>query len=484
MRHASVVCGIRCAVLVFLFAVLAGCALRTPEGVRPDLTDGEVCADLAALPQDLAVYARRVGEHTVLLAPDRQQRESERFRSRFFAPWGAHVGRSSASNVFEALVALNPEKGFAENLRPYPQERWQALVANCDREKYGAHPVRRAITTRTTHLRRLPTDAPFFNDPARAGQGFPFDLLQNSILWLGTPTVVVHVSRDGLWAFVETYFVSGWAKTEDIAAVDRDFIDAWMARPLIAVLRDDVALTAAAKGEDAVTGRERAHAAAVGVLLPAAPDPWAFSPESPREAVYVPVREAGGAASLGMARAPDATTARMPVPLTPANVARVGNAMMGRPYGWGGMYGQRDCSAAMRDLFAPFGIWLPRNSRPQGLTGVRIDLAGMSPGAKERAVMEKGVPFFSLVSMPGHIGLYLGSYPDPQGSGKDVPVMFHAIWGLRVVREECGVLREGRAVIGKAVATTLRPGVERPDLTSPASLLDRIAGLAILPEKE
>ena len=38
-------------------------------------------------------------------------------------------------------------------------------------------------------------------------------------------------------------------------------------------------------------------------------------------------------------------------------------------YGWGGLYGQRDCSSMLRDLYAPFGIWLPRNSSRQAKIG-------------------------------------------------------------------------------------------------------------------
>lgn len=50
---------------------------------------------------------------------------------------------------------------------------------------------------------------------------------------------------------------------------------------------------------------------------------------------------------------------RKPIPLTARAAAEIGNRMMGQPYGWGGYLFNRDCSLAMRDLFVPFGVWLP-----------------------------------------------------------------------------------------------------------------------------
>lgn len=472
--------GARAVLWCFVVAVLAGCTPKNTGELRFDLPDKDICVDVAVLPQDLSVYAQRAGENTVLLDPDRQDRESERFKRRFFAPWNAGVGCSSEKDVFEALAALNPAKGFAENLRPWTQERWRDVALNCNRDMYGAHPVRRAITVRTTHLRRLPTDLPFFRYPGKAGEGFPFDYLQNSTLWLGAPVAVVHVSRDRLWAYVQTRFVSGWAKVADIAMVDAEFVEAWKDQPLVAAIRDNVALHGA-KGAADAAGFDKAWNASVGTLLPAAPN---SRQKNSIRLLYAPTREADGSAGIDLAAAPVEFVRDFPLVLTPRGVARVGDAMMGQPYGWGGLYGQRDCSAAMRDLFTPFGIWLPRNSRLQNGTGTVVNVEGASPDVKEETIMREGVPFFSLIGMPGHVGLYLGAYPDPQGSGKNVPAMFHNIWGLRVKRVENGVQSDGRAVIGKAVVTSLRPGVERSDIASPASLLDRITRIALLPEKE
>ncbi len=54
-----------------------------------------------------------------------------------------------------------------------------------------------------------------------------------------------------------------------------------------------------------------------------------------------------------------------PLRLTSLAVIKIANELIGEPYGWGGLYGNRDCSSMTRDFFAPFGIWLPRHSEDQ-----------------------------------------------------------------------------------------------------------------------
>ena len=71
--------------------------------------------------------------------------------------------------------------------------------------------------------------------------------------------------------------------------------------------------------------------------------------------------------------------------------------------------------------------------------------------------------------MPGHIMLYIG-----QRRGH--PLVFHNMWGVRTRNSG----RPGRHIVGKAVITTLAPGMELPDHDGvPAG---RITGLTIIGE--
>lgn len=474
-----------CIFSLLAFVVLAGCGPKGPDITRHGLSDGIIARDLEVLPQDLTAYAERAGGKTQLLDREAQAEQDARFDENFFAAWNDDITHLPKDMAFEGILNLAPGKGFAENLRPWDLERWQTVLRDCVMELYGSYPIKPAITVATANLRRLPTNSPYFLDPDRAGEGFPFDYLQNSALWIGTPVSIMHTSFDRRWVLVQTRLVSGWVEADKVAVVDKKFIKAWKSRPLGAIVNDNALLFINPGKEDAVTGTA-SREAPIGTVLPfAAPSSETPPQKAPVVYVNVPLRAMNGKAVMANALTSMAVVRRKPVPLTVENVARVGDSMMGQPYGWGGMYGQRDCSALMRDLFTPFGIWLPRNSRPQGQSGTRISLEGLTPDQKEVRVMEKGVPFFSLVSLPGHVGLYLGSYPVPgeKGETKEVPVMFHNLWGLRTVSGYGENKRNGRAVIGKAVVTTLRPGAEHAVISSPASILDRIAGIAVLPPK-
>lgn len=150
-----------------------------------------------------------------------------------------------------------------------------------------------------------------------------------------------------------------------------------------------------------------------------------------------------------------------PLWLGPQEVASLAGEMMGQIYGWGGLHARRDCSASIRDLFTPFGLWLPRNSSQQAKAGRVIDLCGLSAADKEERIAHIGMPFRTLLWKPGHIMLYIGQY---QGR----PVMWHTMWGLKTENLWAG---EGRHVVGRTVITGLRPGEELSNLARPEGLL-------------
>ena len=145
---------------------------------------------------------------------------------------------------------------------------------------------------------------------------------------------------------------------------------------------------------------------------------------------------------------------------------------MGQPYGWGGYLFNRDCSLAMRDLFVPFGVWLPRNSSAQAKAWQFISFVKASPSGKESIIKDEGVPFATLLWLRGHITLYIGEY-------KGEPVMFHNVWGVRTVE---GNDNNARFVVGRAVVTSITPGDELKNLYRGTTFVDRLRTEAGGPE--
>jgi len=146
----------------------------------------------------------------------------------------------------------------------------------------------------------------------------------------------------------------------------------------------------------------------------------------------------------------DAPLRTFPIPMTRSNIGAVLLQLIGEPYGWGGLGGDRDCSATVRDFFRPFGLWLPRNSSAQARVGVRIDLRGLDAKTKERVILRKGVPFRTLLHRPGHIMLYVG-----QRDGH--AYVLQNMWGIRTKTN-------GRHIIGRTVITDLWLGQTLPDV--------------------
>lgn len=468
------------------FAILSATGGCTAGGsnVKLPASDAELAADLAEIPQDPFYFASLNGEEDAsapLLSAERREAMAARAIETFFSPWG--LGRP-LSKPFEALWGyywLKPERGYMENLRPYSPERWAALSRNADILNYPSRALP-AITVDRADLRLMPTNSPYFFEPARPGQGYPFDYYQNSSLALGTPLLITHVSLDGAWALVESPSAGGWVERERLALVDAEFMVAWKSRPMAAVLHERAPLAPApapapepkAISDDAeflsplpqdapLPGAPRF--ADIGTVLPMG----RFDGVGNEAFLHYPVKDENGYARMEKAALPKEAVAAWPLTLSKENMAALMARMLGQPYGWGGYGGNRDCSSTLRDLYLAFGAWLPRNSRAQAGLGQGIDVSGLSPREKEEAILRDGLPFLSLVGQPGHIMLYLGEY-------RGRAVIFHNVWGLRT--KQPGTDEQGRAIIGKAVITSLTPGRERGDLARPNSLLDGINRLS------
>lgn len=433
--------------LALSLAILCGCG-----GPRPGI------ADLQHYPQDLTVYLRPETAALPLVPPETHAALDADYDARFFAPWHAPAATLTAAEVSWGVAAYGGEQGYGENLQPLSPQEWSGLVAAQRMETYPSL-ARPAITVRNTSFRVLPTQRPFFRSPARPGEGYPFDYFQNSAVWAGTPLLVTHRSADGAWFFAEAGFAYGWLPAADIGWAGTKFRSAYESGRYAAILADEVSL------QDE-TGRFLSHAH-IGALFPA------VAGSDQDLSLLVPARDADGEAVIRRARVAAPQAALKPLPLTPAGLARIANAMLGQPYGWGGLLENRDCSATLRDLFTPFGLWLPRNSRAQATSaGTLLDLADMTPDRKRSILLEEGIPFYTLVWLPGHIGLYLG----PEAAGGE-PLLLHNLWGVRT-RSWAG--REGRALVGRLAVTSLHPGEERLDV-SRNSFYRRVLGISVLP---
>jgi hypothetical protein len=414
---------------------------------------GPVCLDLETLPQDLNVYAGAAGGFRPLVGPDAQAAAAARQKEIFYRPWRQTRPTPGLRAQLRGNFNLRPEPGYIDEHRRFPAKLWQELAENGNEPAFGQN-AGPAITLRNTDMRAMPSARPYYLRPDLPGEGYPFDYFQHTSLPPGTPVYISNVSKDGAWALAECPVATGWLPARDVARVDEEFAREWQSLPLAAVLLDKTRIGEIEGG--------------IGALLPIA----GGGSRGAEISLYYPKASGGGKAEKARCFLPAGAAAPVPLSLDAENIARTGNGMMGQAYTWGSLDGGRDCSALTRDLFAPFGVYLPRNSAAQAGHGQSV--AGLS-GERKKEAIRAAPPFRTLLWLKGHIALYLGEY---QGRG----LIFHNIWGLRTKDASGGC--EGRAIIGRAVVTSLEPGLERPDLCPPGALLERIEKIVVLPEQE
>ncbi|MFA6133181.1 MAG: SH3 domain-containing protein [Phycisphaerae bacterium] len=413
--------------------------------------------DLKTIKQDCLSHIDMDTAAARLITPAQQQLFYEQFRKRHFQAWNmtdTPEPRLAAQRIIQKLAK---DDGYGENLLPRPSGWVKGLANLADLGRYP-NCNRPAITVRNTNLRDLPTPLPRFNDPQLPGEGFPFDTLQNSALWANTPLLACHTSSDGAWVLAWTALGCGWIPAQDIAFVDRKLTDYWQARPLAALVQDDVAVR-----DVAGNFRFKTHIGAVFPLV---------GSNDGKLLCLVAAAEGNGQAVIYTASLAGDQAVEMPMELTASQIARLANCMLGRPYGWGGLFEGRDCSATIRDLFTPFGIFLPRNSAQQAAAGKVIDLKGLGGDEKERAILEKGKCWLTLLRCPGHIMLYIGRRGDK-------PLILHSFWGIHVLK---GDGAEGRHIVGRCAITTLQPGSELPNVVPGGDLRSGIESMVLLDE--
>ena len=432
---------------VLLAWLATGCA-PAPELIR----------DVRMFDQNALSLISSSTDDYLLVRPECSKAMDVRFDSLYFACWHSKGVRISRADALWGLRYYQNRSVFGENKRKRPAGWVGGLAGSADTTSY---PNRRllGITIAKSNLRVLPTSKPAFLDFKKPGEGYPFDYLQVSDIAPNTPVAVLHATRDGSWLFVDTPVAPGWISARDVSSADWAFRWQWETGIYAVVTKDH----ATVRAED---GRFLFHAP-FGCILPF------LYRDSAEVHVLAAVEDAQGNAVLTEAVVMSSDAAMKPVPLTKSNIAKAVNVLLGETYGWGGLYGDRDCSATIRDLFVPFGIFLPRNSANQAKAGkASISLENLSSMEKEKIILEKGIPFLTLLHLKGHIMLYVGTR-----GGR--ALAFHNLWGVRT-KSFWG--REGRHVVGQAVITTLSPGMEMRNANPDAEILKRLDKMVFLVE--
>lgn len=424
--------------LVSIF-IIVGCSSKDAKPVVID--------DMVNIPQDVSVFIKNADDNVNYY--DIQKK----YEQNYFSIWNIDKPQESLEDIKWPFDTFKVGESYGENLQLLDQNFFDEMYENSNFDSY-ATVNKRAVTLKYSNIRAFPTVKPLLKDPSLAGEGFPFDYLQNSSIEANKPIFVSHYSKDREWVYVFSSFASGWLKTRDIAFIPKRYTDRWQNAQQVFITKDDVPIYSS-DGNFLF----KSKIGMMMALIAEDKDTYTVLTVSScnSKPFYLKSKISKEIAHKGIYR------------LNKDNLEKIMSGVFNTNYGWGGIYEQRDCSSTLRDMFAPFGIWLPRNSFQQSKVGEIISLEDLSDDEKIKTIKEKAVPFKTFLYKPGHILLYVGTY-------KGKVIAFHNTWGIKT--EKYG--EEGRIVVGKTVFSTLRLGKNQDYYDEDGEILKNLKSMNII----
>lgn len=415
--------------LIFaLLALLFGACAKLDFDGFVVITEPE---ELRIFPQDPLFYYKNQED---MLADEKISQEElkklkKHYLENFFLPWNEKPNKNKkevfwVTPNFVKLLSTS----YGENLKPYTQKQAQDLL---DSMRINTYPSlnKKAIITKTTSVRVVPSILPRFSNQ----YGYPIDRWQNSLIFAGTPVLVTHFDSSKRFLHIQSGFVYGWVESSDIAFVSER--DERKIREFNDYLTTNIESTHLLDSANNYITTAR-----LGQI-------FAFNPKGSNAKeyeLYVYVRQDNGYVKIITTKAKKTHFIPLAQDFNKEKTATLLSQVMGKQYGWGGLYEERDCSALVRDIYALNGIFLPRNSKAQGFFGkMHQDISTLSPEQKEEYIITNGEPFYTVLWLQGHIAIYIGTH-----NGK--AMVAHSSWAINDGKD--------KKMLGGVVITDLHIG--------------------------
>jgi hypothetical protein len=268
---------------------------------------------------------------------------------------------------------------------------------------------------RYTDQRFLPTADGLYEE-----QGdWDFDYLQNNALQLATPVVILHKSFDGQWFYALGPTSDGWVKAKDIVICTLKEIEDYLSA-------DAWAVTVEAKADVFLDAQLTKFDQYVQMGA-------RFPKEKKQEAqgvvaIKVPSVRNDGRFVFKTAYIEKNDISDGYLSYTARTIYKQAFKLLNQPYGWGGMYGEQDCSRFLQEIFATVGMDLPRDSKYQAKAGLEVaTFDAITPAvaeAQKKEFFNKPVGGVLILTLKGHIMLFLGV-------ADHRPYAIHSVWAYR-----------------------------------------------------
>ena len=401
--------------------------------------------------EDLVNISQSVEQYTKALVSKELYDIQKEYEKAYFSVWNIQKPSQTLEDIQWPFKYFDTTQSYGENLLPIGQAFFDEMYEKSNFDKYCSI-NKKALTLSYSNIRALPTSKPLLRDPSLAGEGFPFDYLQNSSINPNVPLFVSHYSKDKQWVYVFSSFANGWLKSSEIVFLDYEHTQRWQNAKQVYITKEGEPLF--------TTSGESLFNTRIGML-------FALVDENDDSYTILTVSTyKNNKPMFNKSTISKSIASKEILQFNENNLNKIITEVSKTNYGWGGVYEQRDCSSTLMDMYSPFGIWLPRNSSKQGKIGEVIDLSPLSDSEKINTIKEKAIPFETFLYKKGHIVLYVGTY-------NDEVIVFHNTWGIKTKAGE----EEGRFIVGKTVFSTLKFGDELKNYDKSAELLKNIESM-------
>ncbi|KGI56471.1 SH3 domain-containing C40 family peptidase [Campylobacter sp. MIT 97-5078] len=360
------------------------------------------------------------------------------YKDKFFYAWHTKAKIQNAQDIFWSFGAyLNPNKNYYFfNKKPIDKAYFKALIDNGN-EKDFLKLKQKALVIENSFLRNIPTQTAILQNPFKDGEGVPFDYSLDGVLNVGSPVLISHYSKDKRYAFVLAESGWGFVEVKNLTHFDDRRAKTYENLNFVTPIKERTSVYDE-KGKFAFEAR-------IGAIYP-----------------YYAEKKGYFLSKIGDKKVKLSKNYFSPFPLyfNDKNLKTLLAQLLSRPYGWGGYDLERDCSLFIRDIFASFGVHLPRNSRAQSKALKNFDISFLSNKQKQVFITKFAKPYESLLGLKGHIMLYVGKLQDQNA-------VIHAVWGVRTKDD-------GRLLIAQTAITSLNIGKHDARVNTEDLLISKI----------
>lgn len=404
--------------------------------------------------------SRHSSADQIILKPDeivqlnRDIRDELKLTQDILLPASSYSGEKLKSELKETLQSFEQRVLYTEDGRRAQASFYRTIQPELNLESVPAETkARYGLIVHYADQRLLPMEKGLYAKPF----DIDFDEIQNSSLDVGTPVVVLHQSKDGQWLYTVSSESAGWVQVSNVGLCSREQLKTFSNPQSFVVVtksKADIFLDQNLK--------EFYDYARMGTR-------FLMEDQTDRGvvAVTIPLRKDDGSVRLktGYLRRQDVHEGFLSY--TARNTIEQAFELLNAPYGWGGMYGEQDCSAFLQEVFSTVGIHLPRNSKAQAQVGKLLGRFDQNfPAQKKIEILSKeAVGGATILPLKGHIMLFLGM-------NNDRAYAIHATWGYREKR----FLKDRVRVVNRVIVSDLSLG----EGSRKGSLLERLISVRII----